>query len=412
MTIKVHVEHLVSSLSTTHPIERPTAEWVAALEDRVAEKLAAVGLIPPRESSCLGPWLDKYIASRTDLKPSSRVKLEQTKTKLLACFDRDLPLRKITPDMAADWRQTLIESKLDVKAPNDTTKTMSTATVKTHIGNAKTIFNAAVDRELIARSPFEKLRGGATASANVRYVRPDETAALLQAAPLPYRVLLGLARLAGLRAPSETHLLTWGDVDWQRGRLTVRSPKTEHHAGKEQRTVPITPPLATILQDAFDAAREGENRIVTLGRGGNVRRVVKLIVAKAGVPMWDDIWQTLRRSCEMEWALTFPQYVVSNWIGHSITVSGKHYANSVPDEIFDRAAHMDDDEEVAQNPAQSAAEIVGNVRDGDSAKQPALASCSGKQDDSEHDEMSERVSEGIRTRRLSQNRRRKRWLLR
>ena len=34
----------------------------------------------------------------------------------------------------------------------------------------------------------------------------------------------------------------------------------------------------------------------------------------------------------------FPQYAVSKWIGHSIAVSGKHYANSVPDEVFDRAA--------------------------------------------------------------------------
>jgi hypothetical protein len=36
--------------------------------------------------------------------------------------------------------------------------------------------------------------------------------------------------------------------------------------------------------------------------------------------------------------MTFPQYAVSKWIGHSITVSGKHYANAVPDELFARAA--------------------------------------------------------------------------
>jgi hypothetical protein len=36
--------------------------------------------------------------------------------------------------------------------------------------------------------------------------------------------------------------------------------------------------------------------------------------------------------------MSFPQYAVSKWIGHSITVSGRHYANAVPDELFDRAA--------------------------------------------------------------------------
>jgi len=35
--------------------------------------------------------------------------------------------------------------------------------------------------------------------------------------------------------------------------------------------------------------------------------------------------------------LRFPQFAVSKWIGHSIIVSGKHYANAVPDELFDKA---------------------------------------------------------------------------
>lgn len=47
----------------------------------------------------------------------------------------------------------------------------------------------------------------------------------------------------------------------------------------------------------------------------------------------------------------FPQYVVSKWIGHSITVSGRHYANTVPEELFDQAAR-----EAVQNPVQHAAE--------------------------------------------------------
>ena len=38
--------------------------------------------------------------------------------------------------------------------------------------------------------------------------------------------------------------------------------------------------------------------------------------------------------------MTFPQYAVSKWIGHSITVSGRHYANDVPDELFAKAADI------------------------------------------------------------------------
>ena len=43
---------------------------------------------------------------------------------------------------------------------------------------------------------------------------------------LRFKVVFGPARLAGLRVPSETHLLTWADI-----RLRVRSPKTERYKG-------------------------------------------------------------------------------------------------------------------------------------------------------------------------------------
>ena len=45
--------------------------------------------------------------------------------------------------------------------------------------------------------------------------------------------------------------------------MSVYSPKTERHPGKERRTVPIAPKLMTILQDAFDAAETGQERVIT-----------------------------------------------------------------------------------------------------------------------------------------------------
>jgi hypothetical protein len=94
------------------------------------------------------------------------------------------------------------------------------------------------------------------------------------------------------------------------------------------------------------------------------------IVKAAGVDTGADLWRTLRASCEKEWAMTFPQYAVSKWVRHSITISGKHYANSVPDELFGRAAHKAaqqvaeptvndrnaggaDERETAESPAES-----------------------------------------------------------
>ncbi len=94
-----------------------------------------------------------------------------------------------------------------------------------------------------------------------------------------------------------------------------------------------------LLQDRFAEAEEGQQHLVAIGGKGAVIRQVRAIWKRAGVEPWKRLWQTLRQSCEKEWAMTFPQYAVSKWIGHSITISGRHYANDVPDELFTKAAN-------------------------------------------------------------------------
>ena len=42
--------------------------------------------------------------------------------------------------------------------------------------------------------------------------------------------------------------------DWQRQRIRVTAPKTEHHEGRESREIPIFPELVEPLRDAWDQA--------------------------------------------------------------------------------------------------------------------------------------------------------------
>jgi len=326
--LKVKVEDLASASIHGHAPSDHTARWLASLDDRLYDKLAAVGLVASRQRTTIGAWLEQFLKEREDeLKPESLRKLHQTKTKLLAFFEADTPLREITPEDAVAWRWFLRGLGL------------SEAAIKTHSGNAKTMLTAAVHRKVIAENPFIMLKSGPTPSKYTRYVTPDEIERVIDACPdAEWRLLFGLARYAGLRIPSESHLLTWADVDFDRGRLTVRSPKTERHEGHEQRVVPITPRLMELLQQRFDECNEGEEHLITINGKGALIRQVRRIWARAGVEPWSRLWQTLRSSCEKEWAMTFPQYAVSKWIGHSITVSGRHYANAVPDELLDKAS--------------------------------------------------------------------------
>ncbi len=300
-SVKVRVEDLASAGIHGHAPSDDTARWLASLDDRLYDKLAAVDLVPEREHATIGTLVENYIAQREDdLKPESIRKLRQTETKLLAHFDAAMPLRKITPEDAAAWRRCLKDLGL------------SEAAIRTHCGNVKTMLAEAVRRKVIDENPFATLKSGPTPSKYTRYVTPEEIERVIDACPdSEWRLLFGLARYAGLRIPSESHRLTWADVDFDRGRLTVHSPKTERYAGHAQRMVPITPKLMALLQDRFEAMPEGDTQLVTIAGKGAVIRRVRRIWARAGVEPWARLWQTLRSSCEKEWAMTFPQYAVS-----------------------------------------------------------------------------------------------------
>jgi len=352
-TAKVRIETLVSAYGLNGVADDATIRWLNDLDDRMHNRIARTGLIAKRESALLGPWLASYMGGRVDLKPASRRALDSTVEKLLAAFDAKTPLRTITPTAGSEWQAALQGAGLSV------------ASVKHHVGNAKGLLAEAVRRSLISRNPFEHLASGAPAAAEGHYVTPAEADKIIDAARgfgLPWVTLFGLARYAGLRVPSEIRSLTWADVDWARGRLTVKSCKTERFQGHERRVVPITPKLLAILRDAFEAAQEGETAVFPRRSNACMGQTLEKILRRAGVERWPRLWQTLRASCEKEWAMTYPQFAVSLWIGHSIAISGRHYANAVPDELFDLAAGQGPeaaDSEAAQKAAHKAAETGG-----------------------------------------------------
>src|SRR3712207_2520570 len=66
--IKLKVEALNLALGAGVPLDMDTAAWVARLGGDLADKLAAVGLIPRRARATLDAFVRGYVAGRTDAK--------------------------------------------------------------------------------------------------------------------------------------------------------------------------------------------------------------------------------------------------------------------------------------------------------------------------------------------------------
>ncbi len=69
--VKLRIEQLLVANLTGNAVAADTARWIAELDERLADKLARVGLIAKPESksiASLDVFLTAYIAGRTDLK--------------------------------------------------------------------------------------------------------------------------------------------------------------------------------------------------------------------------------------------------------------------------------------------------------------------------------------------------------
>jgi integrase len=335
-TVKLKVEDLLGATITGACPSRETSQWLTTIDDVLREKLAAVGLIKGRARSLLKPFIEDFVLSRTDVKPSTQIVYARVKRYMLEYFAPDKPLKDITAGDADLWRLHLRNSGL---AENTTRRT---------IGVAKQWFRSAMRQQLIDANPFGDFDVALKTNAErYHFIKLEDAYRVLGACPdAEWRLLFALARFGGLRVPSEVLKLRWGDINWEQGWFKVHSPKTEHFEGKESRLVPIFPELLPYLREAFEQAPEGTEYCITRYRDAsvNLRTHLERIIEKAGLKAWPKLWQNLRSTRETELTDHHPAHVVCAWIGNSVPVAMKHYLQ-VTDEHFKRAL---------QNPKQQA----------------------------------------------------------
>ncbi|MCH8164054.1 MAG: site-specific integrase [Planctomycetes bacterium] len=352
-SVKVKVEDLVSASITGHAPADETTRWLVGLDDVLHTKLARVGLTKPRGAAALGTFTREYIDNRSDIKERTRINLDRARTYLLGFFDANRPLRDISAGDAEDFRLHLIR---EGKAEN---------TVRRAMGRARQFLTAAMKRGLVQSNPFDGI--ATTVKVDVErfhFVSREDAAKVIHACPdAEWRLIFALARYGGLRCPSEVLALTWGDIDWERSRIRVPSPKTERHEGKASRVIPLFPELRPCLLEVFEAAEDGTEYVITRyhSTNANLRTQLHRIIRKAGLEPWPKVFQNLRSTRETELAEQFPIHVVCKWIGNSQPVAAKHYLQ-LTDEHFERAISggAPAGAEAAQNAAQKAHETAGN----------------------------------------------------
>ncbi|WP_417375737.1 site-specific integrase [Gimesia maris] len=198
--------------------------------------------------------------------------------------------------------------------------------------------------------------------------RQDITSVLDACPNHDWRMIVALARYGGLRCPTEVLSVRWQDINWEKGRIIVTSPKTEHHPDGGTRVIPLFPELKPELEKAFELAPEGAVFVVdekfrkaANGENGwlnaNLRTTFQKIIKRAGLVPWPRPFQNLRASRETELVERFPIQTVTSWLGNSPRIAMKHYLQTT-ETHFENALKADP--ETTHSATQSASEMRRN----------------------------------------------------
>jgi integrase len=357
-----HVEALLASKIGCQPIPRDTAAWIAEIGMALKEKLIAVGLLEPVQRFTVDEFLTNWLAAKKAAghKPASLLAWGQT-------------VNALRDQFGGRWLTTLAYGDGEALRTAMQGRGLRSTTIHKRLGHARQMLDDAVRLGHLFANPWKHVRQRCGDPSERRaYVTIPDVQRVIDICPnVWWRTLVALARFGGLRVPSEAFSLSWRDIDWERSRLSVPSPKTEH-LGKAHRVIPLFPLLRPHLEEAFEQAPEGSiyvfpdkwrERATREGgwAGANMRTTFGKIVRRAGIEPWSRLWHSLRASCESDLAQSFPLATVTKWLGNTPSVALRHYIDPT-ETAYDRALDWQPAEiggaksgaPAAQNPAQRA----------------------------------------------------------
>lgn len=323
-TIVEHmVEKLVFAKNTNTVPDYDVTAWVTELpiDSRLFQRLVKLELVKPRieadrktSSLSIKDLLDRFMAFQgSRVKPASQKKAKDSLGKLLNHFSHERLIRDITVGDAKNF---------DAVGRG----THSEAHQRTLNRYAKQLFQFALENRWVDCNPFESVKSASIAGKRNHYVDGKQIESILANCVDPkLKLVIALARYAGLRVPSEVLSLAWSDI-----RLDESPPilRIAHHKTKE-RCVPIVPELRPFLV----SARRTEGKVV-VGNCGNLRRQFGEVLARLEIEPWEKLFQTLRQSCENDLVRRgVNSHAVAAWMGHSVRVSQQHYMMVTSDDF-------------------------------------------------------------------------------
>jgi site-specific recombinase XerD len=344
----LHVEHLITAKQTKTAMPQDTVEWLIDPRfSHIRKRLEELQIITPEKTQTditVVEFMGQTIARLHDKKPNT-IRIYERSLYFVKQHFGDMKLVEVTSRHARQFRAFLL-----VPDRSDGGKRLGENTTRKMICKLRTIFNIAIEEELITKNPF-KVKGLPTNVSNShkdreKFIERATIDKVIKFAPdAEFAFIIALARYGGLRTPSEFRLLKHGDffLSEDPACFYVFAPKTEYRQ-PEPRKVPLFPELLPHIKKLISSSEAAKGKFVFSERyrtcsEANITNIMRRTIKNAGVTLWPKLWQNLRASRATELVReTEARDIkgVSDWLGHSPAVLLKHYLRA-NDDAFRRA---------------------------------------------------------------------------
>ena len=236
------------------------------LNDELSRRQRGEWVDPRHGKTQVGVWAERVMATRIHTRASTRAQNRSYLGSLVLPAFGDRTLASVTPVDIQAWISDL------------STTGYAPETIAKAYQLLGAVFTAAVDADMLARTPMRGIKPPRIERKEMRFLSTDELVELLDAIQDRYRLLVNTAAYTGLRF-SELAGLRRGDIDPLRKTITVRRGLVEV-AGKlhieepktaaSRRTVTLPSWLREEL--AFHLRAQDALYVFTAPRGGALRR--------------------------------------------------------------------------------------------------------------------------------------------
>lgn len=325
-----HLRDLLIAYDGGESIKHRTIEWLDSLTMERHEQIARWGIINFRMKDI--PFIqflreyESIRSSKTGYADSTRRKWSSVIRIAARHFGETIRVSEVSSEMADEFTAVL-RSQSGRKGGKKSDSTI--ARTNSHLFQA---MEWAIRKGLIRTNPFlESPRTDRISRLNEKIVSRSVVDTIIKTLKKPEdRMVLGMARYAGVRVPSEVENLKIGDWDRERNLISVLSPKTAGR-GKPSRLIPLEPELTILLEDNIPSDASPEDwmfpslRRSKTNQAKGVRDRVLSAMKSLNIPKWDSLFQCLRRSAITDWFETYGLSKASRWTGNTPKIMEKYY---------------------------------------------------------------------------------------